>query len=525
MPHLLETIILEKQEKKKYDKKVYLFIYVILLEMRENMSERTNHSDAEKLSYSNKIKEAFNHWLGLFLVILAAFIIILAILNLEQLLDIVFGLVRMVKPVVYGCVIAYILNPLVNQCNLIARKCYQKLRWTWTAKTEKTMNGISICLSLIIAIIIIAILMWLIIPQLVITVAGLINTLPDEIALYYQKITEYIKDNDFLKGQMEKAILNATDSAEKILTDQVLPWLQSSLLPSVNNMAMMLANGVMNLFSVIYNLFIGLIVAIYLLGSKKTFLAQAKKIIYAVFSKDSADMVLHYTLISHKMFSGFIVGKIVDSTIVGIIVFVLMQIFGLPYAMLISVIVGVTNIIPVFGPYIGLIPSALLILLVDPMQAVTFIIIIAILQQVDGNIIGPAILGESTGLSAFWVLFSILFFGGLWGLAGMIVGVPLFAVLYQIIRDCINWRLQKKNFSTDTEIYRDLKEVKIGPGQEVVYIKYTENDFDKPKQEKNKLKEENQTLFMRFIKFINEKSDKSEGKIRKNTKGKHSEKK
>lgn len=487
------------------------------------MSENTNHS--EKSSYSNKIKEAFNHWLGLFLVILAAFIIILVILNMKQIMSVTFGLIHMVKPVVYGCVIAYILNPLVNQCNLIAKKCFQKFKWKWTPKTEKMVNGISIFLSLVIAFIIIAILMWLIIPQIVVTVAGLINTLPDEIALYYQKMTTYIKDNDFLKGQMEKAILNATDSAEKILTDQVLPWMQSSLLPSVNSMALMLANGVMNVFTVIYNFFIGLIVAIYLLGSKKTFLAQAKKIVYAILSKDNADKVLHYTLISHKMFSGFIVGKIVDSTIVGIIVFVLMQIFGLPYAMLISVIVGVTNIIPVFGPYIGLIPSAFLIFFVDPMQAVTFIILIAILQQVDGNIIGPAILGESTGLSAFWVLFSILFFGGLWGLAGMIVGVPLFAVLYQIVRDCINWRLQRKNFSTDTEVYQDLKEVRIGADQEVLYIKYTESDFIKPKQEKHKLKEENQTLIMRFVKFMNEKSDKPEGKTRKNTKGKHSEKK
>ena len=190
------------------------------------------------------------------------------------------------------------------------------------------------------------------------------------------------------------------------------------------------------------------------------------------------------------MFSGFIVGKIVDSTIVGIICFCAMTIMGLPYALLISVIIGVTNVIPVFGPYLGLIPSVFLILIVSPMQALYFVILIAILQQLDGNIIGPAILGESTGLSAFWVLFSILLFGGLWGIVGMIIGVPLFAVIYRIIADIINWRLTGKQLSAVTDNYMNLKHIDIR-NNEAYYVEYTEEEMRRKPKSKEKAKKGN----------------------------------
>lgn len=219
--------------------------------------------------------------------------------------------------------------------------------------------------------------------------------------------------------------------------------------------------------------------------ARRVFIAQAKKIIYGVCKKKTADTLIHYVRISNDMFSGFILGKIVDSAIIGIICFVLMTIFSLPYALLVSVIVGVTNIIPVFGPYIGAIPSAMLILLVSPVQALYFIILVAILQQVDGNIIGPAILGDSTGLSAFWVLFSILFFGGFWGIAGMLIGCPLFAVIYTIIKDFVNYCLERRNLSTDTQTYIDLKSIEDRKdGYE--YIAYSPSELMGKKKNKNK---------------------------------------
>ena len=258
----------------------------------------------------------------------------------------------------------------------------------------------------------------------------------------------------------------------------------------------------MSFINVLYNLFIGIIVAIYLLKGKRVFAAQAKKITYGVCRKKTADTIIHYVRISNNMFSGFISGKIVDSTIIGIICFILMTIFRMPYALLVSVIVGVTNVIPVFGPYIGAIPSALLILLVSPVQALYFIILVAILQQVDGNIIGPAILGESTGLSAFWVLFSILFFGGFWGIVGMLVGCPLFAVIYTIAKDFINYCLGKRKLSTDTQTYVNLKTIENGrDGYE--YIEYTASEINGKRNKKNSAsKAKNSSLMSVLKKFF-----------------------
>ncbi|RHV07427.1 AI-2E family transporter [Clostridium sp. OM07-10AC] len=227
--------------------------------------------------------------------------------------------------------------------------------------------------------------------------------------------------------------------------------------------------------SIIY-LMIGCIVAVYLLLGKDRFLAQAKKLIYAVFGKKQADVILHYGRMTNDTFSGFIVGKIVDSAIIGVLCFIVMWILKLPYPLLISVIVGVTNVIPVFGPYIGAVPSALLILLVNPVQCVYFVIFIIILQQLDGNVIGPAILGESTGLTAFWVLFAILLFGGLWGIAGMIVGVPLFAMIYRLLKDYLELRLYHKSLSMETGMYKDLKRIRTDVNGDKHYVLYTKQE-------------------------------------------------
>ncbi len=209
---------------------------------------------------------------------------------------------------------------------------------------------------------------------------------------------------------------------------------------------------------------------------------------YGLLKKRNADMVIYYVRVSNNMFSGFISGKIVDSAIIGLICFVAMSVLKLPYTMLVSVIVGVTNVIPVFGPYIGAVPSALLILLVDPKQALYFLILIIVIQQLDGNIIGPAILGESTGLSAFWVLFSILLFGGFWGIMGMLVGCPLFAVIYRIIKDFISMKLRKKELSDSTWEYIDLKSIEESANG-MQYVKYTNGELNsKKKKTDNKLK-------------------------------------
>ena len=317
---------------------------------------------------------------------------------------------------------------------------------------------------------------------------ALVNNLPEQVDAYYKELVIKIENNRFIADTLQEVVLQGTKFLDEKLTTEVIPWMRIELLPNLNTYARQFASGVAAFLSVLYNLFIGLIVAIYLLSSKRVFAAQAKKIVYGLLKKRNADLVIYYVRISNNMFSGFISGKIVDSAIIGLICFVAMSVLKLPYTMLVSVIVGVTNVIPVFGPYIGAVPSALLILLVDPKQALYFLVLIIVIQQLDGNIIGPAILGESTGLSAFWVLFSILLFGGFWGIAGMLVGCPLFAVIYRIIRDFISMKLRQKELSDNTWEYMDLKNIEISEGK-TEYVKYTSEELNsKKKKSDRKLK-------------------------------------
>ena len=224
-------------------------------------------------------------------------------------------------------------------------------------------------------------------------------------------------------------------------------WLKDSILPYMNMILTGLSDSMINAAGIFMNLFIGLVVAIYLLSGRKKFKKQGKLILYSLFKERWANKIVEEIRFADRVFSGFIGGKLLDSAIIGVICYAGMMVLGLPYAILISVIVGVTNIIPFFGPYIGAIPSAIILLTVSPMSCLIFVIFIVILQQVDGNIIGPKILGSSTGLSGIWVLFSILFFGGLFGFVGMLIGVPVFAVIYDLIRQLIVRGLELRNKS------------------------------------------------------------------------------
>ncbi len=445
------------------------------------------------------IKEVFGKWFGLFLVLISAAVVYLLIINLDDIFSGFMFMLSVLKPVIYGAIIAYLLNPLTKMYYRLLLKGYEKKGKSPSDKTVRIMESMTIVFALLTGVLIIAILCWLVIPQLITTVISLIETVPSQANDYYNYVTDKIQSNKYIASRMQDTALQATKYMDNIMNNDLFPWLKSELLPNLNIYAKQFANGVMSFINVLYNLFIGIIVAIYLLKGKRVFAAQAKKITYGVCRKKTADTIIHYVRISNNMFSGFISGKIVDSTIIGIICFILMTIFRMPYALLVSVIVGVTNVIPVFGPYIGAIPSALLILLVSPVQALYFIILVAILQQVDGNIIGPAILGESTGLSAFWVLFSILFFGGFWGIVGMLVGCPLFAVIYTIAKDFINYCLEKRKLSTDTQTYVNLKTIEDGrDGYE--YIEYTVSEINGKRNKKNSASKAKSSSLMSVLK-------------------------
>ena len=257
---------------------------------------------------------------------------------------------------------------------------------------------------------------------------------------------ENIQNQDNTIGTIVK---NAIEEGTKVFQN----WFRTDFMTQVNTIMSNVTVGIVGLVGEFVNFVLGLIVSVYVLFGKERFTSQAKKLTYAFLSTDHANMLLHLTKKSNEIFGGFIIGKIIDSAIIGVLCFIGLSILRMPYTLLVSVVVGVTNVIPFFGPYIGAIPSAILITLADPKMGLYFLIFILVLQQVDGNIIGPHILGDSTGLTPFWVLFSILVGGGLFGFVGMIMGVPTFAVIFYIIGMIAERRLEKKNLPVPSEYY------------------------------------------------------------------------
>ena len=332
-------------------------------------------------------------------------------------------------PFVYGGVVAYLLRPVCNAYDGFFKKILP-------AKMKKAANPIAVGLSLITGILIVYALIIMIAPQLYESVLTLWNTLPDKIDQFLTWAIATFGENE--------ALLHFFDTGFDKAYAELEAWAQNTLLPHVTNIVSVAGSGVMKVLSFVYNLLIGLIVAAYLLGSRKKFARQSVLLVRSTLKPKWADMFLEEVAFVDKMFGGFIDGKIVDSAIIGVLCYIGCLIFRFPNALLISAFVGITNVIPFFGPFIGAIPSAFLILIEDPMKAVWFSLFILALQQLDGNVIGPAILGDRTGVSSFWVLFSIILFGGLWGVVGMVVAVPLFAVIYDLVRKYVRRGLAQK---------------------------------------------------------------------------------
>ena len=328
-------------------------------------------------------------------------------------------------PVYIGIIIAYLLSPVVNKMDqyLFIPLMEQIIR----KKEEKVpaiARGLSIFCSLLLAIVLLVALFWMVIPEVVNSISSLAQNMPQ----YYNNLVEW-GTGLFKKNPHYAQVF--TD-VSKTVFQGAMSWVQNDLLPTSNKLLSVVTDGVVNAVSYIVNCFIGLIVSIYLLAGKENFCAQIKKILYAK----------------------FISGKIIDSLLVGILTFIIMSIAGVPYTLLISVVIGVTNIIPFFGQYIGIIPSAILVFIASPTKGILFLILIIILMQVDGNIIGPKILGDSIGLGSFWILFSILVFGSLFGIIGMICAVPVFAIVYRLVKRWCEKRLIQKGKNPKTENYR-----------------------------------------------------------------------
>ncbi len=391
------------------------------LEPARNAGEGGMEKEAGRGRYRQQI------WAG-FSVLALAIAFFFLMFRFDRLCAMAGRMVSILLPFIYGGVMAYMLR---MPCNF-----FEKYLDRWLpGKLKKQAGGLAILFSLLSAFLVLYLLVSMVVPQITYSIASVITELPESVTRATKWLEDKLAGNPIMENYLQTAI--------EAVNEKFQTWAKSDLLPMLTNMVDGFASTVSTVVTLLFNLFIGVIVSIYTLASRKEFARQAKAVLYSIFKPKWAEYILDEVSYADKMFVGFFSGKILDSAIIGVICYICSLILGFPNAMLVSVIVGVTNIIPYFGPYIGAVPSALLILMADPVKCLWFIVFIIILQQFDGNILGPRLLANSTGLSGFWVLFSVTVFSGLFGFAGILVGVPVFAVIYDLIRKVVVRGLKK----------------------------------------------------------------------------------
>lgn len=402
-----------------------------------------------------------------FLVIMSAIAFFFLIYRYDGFTRILGNLVTILRPITIGLVIAYLMTPIVNfEERHLLPLAQGKMKNP--EKAKKLVRAVSVFGALLFFVLFIGILLLMIIPELYKSINGLIVSLPKQVNSFMDWLNAYVSSDSKISDYLEIGLTKATEFFED--------WATSDFLPQTKNILAGVTTGVINAVKVLFNVAIGIIISIYVLMSKEEFIGQSKKLVYALLPGKSANAVIHTVHKSNEIFGGFISGKIVDSLIIGVLCFICLSVMNMPYTLLVSVIVGVTNVIPFFGPYLGAVPSAILIMLASPIQGVYFIIFIVILQQIDGNIIGPTILGESTGLSSFWVVFAILVGGGLFGILGMIIGVPAFAVIFYVFRNAINYILKRKRLPEGSENYIQVAELNIEDHKLICYQEDEESE-------------------------------------------------
>ncbi len=410
---------------------IYNYMQIMVKEKGWNMGD------------GHKFKEYIYWGITAFCVIASSIAFGYILLRIEQVKAFCVMILTILMPVIYGAVLAYLLAPVYNWC---VKKSDLWLK-QWISSREKRLGVgrlAGTAISLVMLILVVAGLISMLLP-LVDSIQSVIGALPGNM-------------NNFLVWA-QKILDDHSDIMEQIAvyTEQAVEWGKSwgknVVAPNLDKIISGLSSGMFSIVVLIKNILIGLIVMIYLLNMKDGLVTIAKKCVYGIFPVVWANRLIDEARFIHQVFGGFIIGKLLDSLIIGIICFFCMSMMKMPYVLLISVIIGITNIIPFFGPFIGAIPSAILILLINPIQCIYFLIFILLLEQFDGNILGPKILGESTGVSSFWVLFSILLFGGLFGFVGMIIGVPTFAVIYRLISDGVKAALRKRQLPAETSAY------------------------------------------------------------------------
>lgn len=371
--------------------------------------------------FLNKRPDTILDWVA---IVFAGIAFYLLLNNLGYFLNGFNGLMKILSPFAGGVVIAYILDPLVRFFHTKLLK--KSKRWRWVA----------ILLAYLVAVLLIVLLAWLVIPQIVNSIMMLFNNVPDYVN-GLQSTLLFIQNRYGV--DLQRAI-QMLDDSEAMLNE--VYSLGKTALPQIMSTMGNVAGNFVNIFTSIAS-------SIYMLADKDHLLHQLRTVAHALLPRRAAYHTLRICHYANDNFTGFFIGKIIDSAIIGVITFVCMTILHLDFAVLISVFIGITNIIPVFGPFIGAVPSILILLLVNPIQALIFCILILIIQQFDGNFIGPKILGQSIGISALWVLFSIVVGGDLLGIAGMVIGVPVFATLYGLAQEFIHAMLDRRGIDSE----------------------------------------------------------------------------
>lgn len=404
-----------------------------------------------------------------FLVVCASICFYYLIFHGSSILGGVRTLINISMPIVDGFVLAYLLAPVLNLVEKrILIPAYSSMskqsKTELSERTRKNIRKLGICVTALLTLFALYCFFSILIPQLIYSIQNILLQFPTYIQNLNDWILSIFADNPDIESVVNNLLMRYSSKLED--------WVSYNLIPQANSLFKLISTGligsVIGAAKALWNLLIGFIISIYLLDGKERFAGQGKKIIYSWFSIDTANIFVSNVRFIHRTFIGFIGGKIVDSIIIGIICYFGTTLIGTPYPVLVSVIVGVTNVIPFFGPYMGAVPSAILILMVDPRQCFYFIIFIFVLQQFDGNILGPKILGDSTGLNSFWVIFSITLFGGLLGVLGMVIGVPVFAVIYAGTKAFIHRRLEDKKLPLSTDAYIGVKNIE----ESGAFVKY-----------------------------------------------------
>lgn len=414
------------------------------------MPEQGKTTQVEKKKAYHSWRHYFRWGFTAFLTVAACITFFFLLYRWDSISAVIGKILKSAESIIIGLALAYLLMPVKE---FIEKPIYKFLisNKIKEEKAKSLAKTVGIAGAIVFLFVVIGILIMSLGPALFTSIVGLIDAMPT----YVDSFVKWISDSGIADNEVAIFIGDFINSA----TAELKNWAKTEILPLAQEYIAQITSGVLTIAKTLLNFLIGIVAMTYVMSIQEDLVGQSKKIIYAIFPTKKANVIIDTIRKSNEIFGGFVIGKIIDSAIIGVIAYVGCLLMKMPSALLVAFIIGVTNVIPFFGPFIGAIPTVALVLIQSPIHALYLAIFILILQQVDGNIIGPKILGESTGLSAFWILTSISIAGGLFGFFGMLLGVPVFAVIYYIIQQIIIYRMKSKELSAETDEYVELVEI------------------------------------------------------------------